>query len=209
MYPGDVLRKNLDVVLATFILLGVGFYFGTRPQTIAAIKSDLAQRDVTAYRNVPKTTIDILFNNAVITAFSTIGVLYAVYAAVFQVGIVYGAIWVINGPLNFLLVMVTFGLLEFLASFLGIFGGLYVLKRAVEYVLFKLVGRIMSDQNALYSVGLVFAAALGLLVPGAIIEAFLLYSTLYNPFFLPFVVIGGAFVTGVLYYYVVFKKSKD
>lgn len=207
MYPGDVLRKNLDVVLAAFILLGVGFFFGTRPQTIEAIKSDLAQRDVTAYRNVGRTTADIFFNNAIITTFSTVGVLYAVYAAVFQVGIAYGAIWVISGPLNFLLVMVTFGFIEFLASFLGVFGGLYVLKRTIEYVLFKLVRRTMSEQNALHSVGLIFAVALGLLVPGAIIEAFLLYSTLYNPALLPIVVIGGAFITGVLYYYVVIKRS--
>jgi hypothetical protein len=207
MYPADVLRKNLDVVLVAVLLLCVGVLFGVQPGPVEAIKSDAARQDVTRYRSIPKTTFDIFVNNAMIATFSTIGVFYAIYSAVFQVGIVYGAIFMINGPESFAVVMVTFGLLELTASFLGIFGGLYVLKRLGEYVLNKLFGRPISDQDALRSVGTVFLTAIGLLFPTALIEAFLLYATLYAVVLLPFVVIGGALVTCVLLYYVLVKRE--
>lgn len=208
MYPGDVLRKNLDVVLIAALLLGVGVAFGVQPGPVEAIRSDAAQRDVTAYRNVPRTMFDIFVNNGMISALSTIGIFYSIYAAVFQVGIVYGAIFMINGPQSFVLVMITFGLLELVASFFGIFAGLYILKRFGEYVLNKLFGRPISEQDGLRSVATVFITSLGLLLPAAVIEAFLLYGVYYAAVLMPFVVMGGAFTTGVLLYYALMKRER-
>jgi hypothetical protein len=208
MYPADVLRKNLDVVIVTILLLGVGVAFGVQPGPVQAIKSDAAQRDVTMYLNIPKTAFDIYVNNALISAFSTIGVFYSIYSAVFQVGIVYGAILIINGPQNFILVMITFGLLELVASLFGIFAGLYIIKRFGEYVLNRLFGRPISEQDGLKSVVTIFLSSLGLLFPAAFIEACLLYAAYYSAVLLPFVVVGGAFTTGILLYYVLIKREE-
>lgn len=208
LYPADVLRKNLDVVLVALLLLGVGIAFGAQPGPVEAIRSDAAQRDTTLYRNVPKTMFDIFVNNAMISAFSTIGVFYSIYAAVFQIGIVYGAIFMINGPQSFILVMITFGLLEFAASFFGVFAGLYILKRFGELVLNKLFGRRISEQDGLRSVITVFLTSLGLLLPAALIEACLLFAVYYSAVLLPFVVVGGAFTTGLLLYYVLIRRER-
>jgi hypothetical protein len=208
LYPADVLRKNLDVVLVALLLLGVGIGFGAQPGPVEAIRSDAAQRDTTLYRNVPKTMFDIFVNNAMISAFSTIGVFYSIYAAVFQIGIVYGAIFMINGPQSFILVMITFGLLEFAASFFGVFAGLYILKRFGELVLNKLFGRRISEQDGLRSVITVFLTSLGLLLPAALIEACLLFAVYYSAVLLPFVVVGGAFTTGLLLYYVLVRRER-
>jgi hypothetical protein len=208
LYPADVLRKNLDVVLVALLLLGVGIGFGAQPGPVEAIRSDAAQRDTTLYRNVPKTMFDIFVNNAMISAFSTIGVFYSIYAAVFQIGIVYGAIFMINGPQSFILVMITFGLLEFAASFFGVFAGLYILKRFGELVLNKLFGRRISEQDGLRSVITVFLTSLGLLLPAALIEACLLFAVYYSAVLLPFVVVGGAFTTGLLLYYVLVSMGE-
>lgn len=198
-YPGEVLRKHQIVVWLTIALLVIGFCWGTVKGNSAIENGNNGQ--VNDYHNVAKTAYEIWLNNAMVVLQASSGIT-TFQTAIFSVGIVFGALFVMMPFSAYVAVLSAFGFLELFAAFLAIFSGLLLLKAVV----LKVRKQHRLTELFVESV-VVFTWAVVLLIPSAVLEAVLLYSAVFNTGLLSATVIVGLVISIGLVYFTLKRRG--
>jgi len=201
----NILDENRPVLVATFILLFIGFLLGFRPQFYEPVIKQAQEISEESFRDIPLSTFSIFSNNAQVAVYSAIGgfvLLPTLYLAIFGVGVAYGAIAATTPTWYFLLVLATFALLELYALVLAITAGLLFPK----YALSRVLGQSETFRETLKNAGVLLGLSIALLIPSAFIEALFLYSAAFNPNILISSSLLGLFVTIVCLYITLRRK---
>lgn len=193
--PGEILRENKMVVASALFLIFIGFLLGSGTQLKEAVLEQATEQDPGEFVNIRATAYEIFRNNALIALRGVIPV-FTLQVAIFSVGLVFGALYSVFAFQTYLVIFITFGALELFAAFLSVVAGLLFIK----YVFLKVTGTSISLIDTCTSAFVLFLCAIGLLIPSAIIEAFLLYCAIFSPTNMTSVIILGSLTSAILIY---------
>ena len=201
--PGEILRENKTVVAFALFLIFIGFLLGARTDLGKAVLERASKQDPNEFINIRATAYSIWQNNALIALRGIIPV-FTLQIAVFSVGVVFGAIYSVFTFQSYLVIFTTFGALELFAAFLSVVAGLLFIK----YVVLKITGIPISLMDTCTSAFVLFLCGIGLLIPSAIFEAFLLYCAISSPTNMTGVIILGSLTSAILIYLTVRGSRK-
>ena len=195
-HPAEILLENRIVVAFAVLLIIVGFFLGAKTSLKQEVVERAKENDVSDFQNIRLTAYQIWSNNAWISLQASFGIVTPFQVAIFSVGVVYGALFSLMPLSSYLLILSTFGALELLAVFLSVVSGLLFLKTFIQ----KLRREPASIIETLASSIILLFSSVVLLVPAAIIEAFLLYASAFNQVMVTSVIVVGSFISLILFF---------
>lgn len=191
--PFNLIRKHLDVFIFSLSLFVCGFLFGLQPSVGEPIIEQAKNIQINPYETLANTR-KIFLNNVFISAALWLGWIatpvfglqfFPPFIMVYNVGATFGAVAAYVSSVQFLVIMLTFGVLEMLGVVFGMTAGLLLPK----YVIKKLVSTASFADYAYDSLLFMFYSAFTLLI-GAFFEALLI-----NPYTAVVAVAVGTVIT--------------
>jgi len=195
--PRTLINKHFDALAVVLVLFLIGFMLGLQPEYGQSIIEKAREREVEP-ANVRLNFQAILVNNVLIAFFSWSGwFLFPVMGTefippaitVYNVGSAFGAV-VAHNPLQSLISLLTFGIIEATGFIFATTGGMLFPK----YILLKLFRKPVEIAETLSDAAVFLAYAAFLLLISAFIEAFLIY-----PVTSAFAVLFGVIITVLIF----------